>query len=428
MEQDKLLQSAMAKMETAGFDRVQLSLTESDKHEFNIQNNEIKLLRTGLDKTLNFNGISNQRKASLTINRLDSQALDEAVEQLQQMAKGAPPDPAHDIAPAQPAGSFQAGPEVADYEMMYNRLDEFASYSRHNYPTTILEEATLNYTARRSRIINSNGVDFTIRRGIYDFGAAFTSKEGEATSSFNDTGYSARELDLPLWRRGYLDQLLRQSVEQVHTGHIPEKFTGTVIITPHSLEDFIDFLIDQIDIDPMIAGTSIYRDKLSEPVASDLLTIHCRPVGEEISDGYFITGDGIQAENMTLVEKGVLKSYLLDIYGANKTGLDRAVNDGGCLVIEPGDQTLEEMIAGVDRGLLLCRFSGGPPNDKGDFSGVAKNSYYIENGRLAQPLSETMVSGNMAQLLHDIDAISKERVDFGSELLPWIRAKDLTIS
>ena len=196
MKQDKLLRSAMAKMEAAGFDRIQISLTESDKHEFNIQHNEIKLLRTGLDKTLNLSGISKQRKASLTINRLDSQALDEAVEQLQQMAKGAPPDPAHDIAPAQPAASFQAGPEEADYEMMYSRLDEFASYRRHNYPTTILEEATLDYTARRSRMINSNGVDFTIRRGIYGFVVEFTSKEGEATSSFNDTGYSAPELDL----------------------------------------------------------------------------------------------------------------------------------------------------------------------------------------------------------------------------------------
>ncbi len=428
MHQDQLLQSVMTKMKAAGFDRVQLSLTESDRHEFNIQHNEIKLLRTGFDRRLNFSAISSQRQAMLTINRLDSQALDAAVEQLRQMAAGAQPDQAHDIAPAQPAASFQAGPAEADYELMYSRLDEFAAHSRHNYPTTILEEATLDFTARRTRLINTNGVEFTIRRGIYGFVALFTSKLGEAVSSLNYSGYSARELDLQLWRRGYLDQLLQQSTEQVHTGHIPEKFSGPVIITPHALDDFLGFLTDQIDTGPMIAGTSIYRDKLGTPVASELLSIHCRPRGEEIADGYFVTGDGLQAQDMTLVEQGVLKTYLLDIYGANKTGLDHALNDGGCLVVEPGNQALEQMIAGIERGLLLCRFSSGEPNDKGDFSGVAKNSYYIEKGQVVQPLSETMVSGNIVRLLHDIDAVSKERVDFGSELLPWIRVGGLTIS
>lgn len=428
MQQDHLLQSVMEKMQAAGFDRVQLTYTELNKHEFNIQHNEIKLLRTGLDKYLQLSGISSQRKATLSINRLDPQGLNQAVERLQLMAAGAQPDQAHDIAPAQPAASFQAGPAEANYELMYNRLDEFASHSRHNYPTTIIEEATLDFTARHSRIINTNGVNFTICQGIYSFVAIFSSKEEEAVSSFNYSGYSARELDLQLWRRGYLDQLLQQSAAQVHTGHIAEKFTGSVIITPHALDEFLGFLTDQIETEPMIAGTSIYRDKLAKPVASELLSIRCQPLGEEIAEGYFVTADGIQAQNMTLVEKGILKTYLLDIYGANKTGLERALNDGGCLVVEPGNQTLEEMIAGIDRGLLLCRFSGGSPNDKGDFSGVAKNSYYIENGDLVRPLSETMVSGNMIQLLHDIEAVSKERVNFGTDLLPWVRVGGLTIS
>jgi PmbA protein len=78
--------------------------------------------------------------------------------------------------------------------------------------------------------------------------------------------------------------------------------------------------------------------------------------------------------------------------------------------------------------VLLNRFSGGRPNDKGDFSGVAKNSYYIENGAVAYPISETMVSGNMARLLHDILAISRERADFGYAIYPWIRIGGIGIS
>jgi PmbA protein len=78
--------------------------------------------------------------------------------------------------------------------------------------------------------------------------------------------------------------------------------------------------------------------------------------------------------------------------------------------------------------VLIARYSGGRPNDKGDFSGIAKNSYYIENGVIAYPISETMVSGNLASLLTNIVAISAERADVGSGIFPWIRVGGIGIS
>ncbi|PVZ63575.1 TldD/PmbA family protein [Pelagibaculum spongiae] len=428
MDNETLLKNTLQQMRAAGFDRAQIGLSESDKHEFNIHHGEIKLLRTGLNKSLNLTGISQQRKASLSINRLDALAIEEAIEQLVQMAEGAQADAAYDIAPAQDAGEFSTGPIKADYDTMYDRLQAFADYCETTYPTTILEEATLDFTASRSRVINSNGIDFTLHNGMYGFVAMFTSKDGEATSSFNYSGYSAQNLDAPLWQKGHMDQLLAQSAEQVHTQQIPEKFSGPVIITPHCLEDFTGFLEDQISTGPLIADTSIYKGKVGQQVASDKLTIHCKPLSDQLADGYWLTGDGIRAQDLTLVENGKLNSYLLGIYGANKTGLPRSINDGGATIIEPGNTELAAMISGIEKGLLLCRFSGGSPNDKGDFSGVAKNSYYIENGKIAYAVSETMVSGNMAQLLMDIDQVSSETVDFGSSIVPWVRVKELTIS
>ena len=78
--------------------------------------------------------------------------------------------------------------------------------------------------------------------------------------------------------------------------------------------------------------------------------------------------------------------------------------------------------------MLITRFSGGRPNDKGDFSGIAKNSYYIADGAIAYPLSETMVSGNLAQLLFDIAGISSERADYGYAVLPWLRVTGIGVS
>jgi PmbA protein len=71
---------------------------------------------------------------------------------------------------------------------------------------------------------------------------------------------------------------------------------------------------------------------------------------------------------------------LLTNYGSKKTGKPIGPNRGNSYIIKPGDQSYEDMIKSVEKGILLCRFSGGMPNASGDFSVVAKNSYYVENG------------------------------------------------
>ena len=94
----------------------------------------------------------------------------------------------------------------------------------------------------------------------------------------------------------------------------------------------------------------------------------------------------------------------------------------------PGESSLEDILSGIDKGLVLNRFSGGQPGTNGDFSGVAKNSFLIENGKVTDAVSETMVSGNLAELLLQIRGISKERLCDGATVLPWIAFDGVTIS
>jgi PmbA protein len=254
----------------------------------------------------------------------------------------------------------------------------------------------------------------------------FTARDGADVSSFNYTGLTLAALDRPLAELATVDTLMRQTTEQVRSRKAPRKFTGDLIITPDCLSDFLGFLLGSIGNQALISGTSLYKDRLGERVATDTLNLHSRP--RDLVGGYAVTGDGYEAHNATIVERGVLKSFLLDLYGARKTGLPRAATAGGAWVVEAGTTPLQSMIAGVREGVLITRFSGGRPNDKGDFSGIAKNSYYIDNGTIAFPLSETMVSGNLAQLLQDIVAVSVERADFGSAILPWVRVSGVGVS
>lgn len=79
------------------------------------------------------------------------------------------------------------------------------------------------------------------------------------------------------------------------------------------------------------------------------------------------------------------------------------------------------MLAAVPRGALVDRLSMGDPAPNGDFSGVIKNSFLIEQGVVGPALSEVMISGNVAQMLRDVVAVSAERIDTGGSVLPWLR-------
>jgi len=421
-----LAQRSLAALEQRGFQKARVRLTASDQHELQAEFGHTNLLRTTHNTELALLGIVDDKQGSLTLNNPTRDGLADAVDNLWAVATGSRADPANDIAPSQPKRVFAAGPEAPDLDKMYERVAEALDHAKTHYPTLKMGSTAVSYSSRRSLYLNSNGVDFDSTRRVYHASMMFTAREGTAVSSFNYTGATLANLDTPLASLATADALMRQTTEQVRTRKVPAKFTGDMIVTPDCLDNFFGFLIGNVGNQPMISGTSLYKESLDKRVADPLLTLHSRP--RDLVGGYFVTGDGFEAQNATVVEGGVLKTFLLDQYGARKTGLARAVTSGGAWVVDAGTTALEDMIADVRAGIVITRFSGGRPNDKGDFSGIAKNSYYVENGAIAYPISETMVSGNMASLLTNIVAVSKERADYGSGVFPWVRVGEIGIS
>jgi PmbA protein len=409
-----------------GFQKARVRLVGSDRHELQAEFGHTNLLRTTHNTELGLLGIVDDKHGSLTLNNATDEGLPDAVEDLWAVTSGSQADPANDIAEAQPRRAFKNGPDSPDLDLMYERVAEALDYAKSTYPTLKMGNAAVSFGSRRALFLNSNGVDFDTTRAAYHANLMFTARDGTDVSSFNYTGVTLAALDKPLVSHATTDALMRQTTEQLRTQKVPGKFTGDLIITPDCIGDFLGFLIARIGNQPLISGTSLYKDSLGRRVADAALTLHSRP--RDLVGGYFVTGDGYEVQNATVVEDGVLRSFLLDRYGARKTGLTRAATGGGAWVVDAGTTPLDAMIADVKAGVLITRFSGGHPNDKGDFSGIAKNSYYIDNGAVAYPISETMVSGNMAALLTNIVSISSERADFGSGIFPWVRVSGIGIS
>ncbi len=416
-------------LKRAGADKCECFFTRSAGSELNAENGEISLFRTTFEVSVNLAAIKGQRRGEFALNADDKDAIEKGAGETVKLAESSPRDESYDIAECQPPAVFDNSVLKADKDAMYEKLSNFLRQAKERYPKITIRNASINFVRKTVYYLNLNGVDFTSSKGIYRVMAMFSARDGEKTSSFNYSSSSSTELKKEILEMASFDILLKQSSEQTETKFVNGKFSGDIIVTPDCLGDFTDF-ISQISIGDaaLISGTSVYKDKLGKRIASDVFSLYSKPVPGEICDGYFITSDGYKAENLTIVENGILRSFLLSLYGSRKTGLERAPSSGGCYVVSPGSQNLAELVSSVKRGLLVARFSGGRPNENGDFSGIAKNSYYIEDGQIRYPVSETMISGNIPEMFLNIKGVSRERVDFGSSIFPWVSFAGINIS
>ncbi|MBN2875983.1 MAG: TldD/PmbA family protein [Spirochaetales bacterium] len=424
-----VVRRAIEALRSAGADKAQASLSRGEQSELNVDSGRMSLYRTTVNVSLSLTAHSEQRKGSLSLNKYDEKAINDAAAEAMAMARSSEPDPANDISPARPLERFDRGDKEPDSAAMYDRLREFVDWARAERPITRLEQCVLDFSRGESFYANSNGAEFEERSGLYGFSAMFTSKNGAEASSFNYSGAAHRSLASPLKSWGRLEELMRQSAEQTRVSSVDGTFTGDIILTPECLGDFIGYL-DGVYLGDyaLITGNSPWKDSLGAELVSPLLTLRSEPNGPTIEAGYSYTSDGFRAENCAIIEQGKLINYTLGLYGSNKTGKPRCPSGGGAIVVEPGKTALEDMVRDVKRGILLARFSGGSPSDNGDFSGVAKNSYLVENGRITRPIGETMVTGNVAALFKSTRAVSKESADYGSAVLPWILSGGVSIS
>jgi PmbA protein len=428
MELKEALSYALDRLLLSGIDHAEGVINESEKKELNVEAGKITLFRTTFSNSLSLDAIKDYKESSININKIDKGSIDSSISTLIENVKSSKVDDSNGISEKQSKEIFSKGELKADLNLMYDRIEDFNNYVKKDHKKIILEGVNLIHGSSKSHILNTNGVDFEVSRGLYSFESMFTAKDGKDTSSFNYTGVDTLKLSDKLQDRGYMSNLLNQCEEQVKSFPIKDKFVGQIIVTPHCLSDFLSFIDYSISNSALISGTSIYKNSIGEKITSSNLSLSSNPVDDRIDSGYFITGDTYKAENVDIITNGILNTHLLTLYGAKKTGGKRIANQGGSYIVENGSESLESLIKNVDKGVLLCRFSGGSPTDSGDFSGVAKNSYYIEKGKIKFPIIETMISGNIAKMFMNINNISKETVDFGDSILPWVSFDGITIS
>lgn len=419
----------LSEVKAIGADEGETWVSRSAMTEVYYELGKVSMVRTVFTDKVSIKLLKDKRKGSTTLNSFAPDDIKAAVQEAWQAAQSAAPDEAEGIAGLQENLSFTAGDEQPDLDAMYGQLDQLLKDVRQDFPRISFDSIGIEHNFGEKLYANTNGVRLSDRRGLYQLSNMFMAKEGDKTSSFN---YFATVYENPSDRvceQSRVRRLLDESQRQIITEQFEGSFSGDVVITPGCLTDILYYVADTyLEDGALISGTSPWKDKIGEKVASPLINFELVAEHPELPGASPLSNDGYVAANMPLIANGVLKNFSLSRYGAARTGLPRSKNSGGTYVLANGETPLEDVIARVERGILMGRFSGGSPSPNGDLSGVAKNSFLIENGKITKPLSEVMISGNLANMLRDTVAVSQERESSGYWLLPWIRVKGVTIS
>jgi PmbA protein len=304
-----------------------------------------------------------------------------------------------------------------------------------------------------SRISNSEGASFDTHLGRHIF-VNSRGFAGEYRTSYCSlhTVPIAREGDS--MERDYWDSLARgfagleppEKVGRIAAGRALRRLHAVkvktqkvpVVFEPRVARGLLGNIFEAVH------GMSVYRHqsflagKLDEKVASEQVTV----IDDGTIPGLFGTSpfddEGVPSQRTVVIEKGVLKSYLLNCYAARKLGLKTTGNASrgltgnagighGNFFLEKGTESPERILAGIANGFFVTEVQGFGVNIvTGDYSQGAAG-LWIRNGELAFPVSEVTIAGNLKEMLLGLEAVGSDLEFRGSVAAPSLKIGEMTV-
>ncbi|MBJ6751296.1 TldD/PmbA family protein [Geomonas anaerohicana] len=176
-----------------------------------------------------------------------------------------------------------------------------------------------------------------------------------------------------------------------------------------------------LEADLVQAGSSVYRGRIGEQVASELITVIDDATIPYARGSFGFDSEGSPAQKTVLVENGILKGYLYDRLSALKDGCastgngrresyrNRPIVRMTNTLIAPGNSDPGEILRSVPNGLFVKRMGGGQVNTvNGDFVFEVTEGYLIENGAIGEPVRGATLAGNGPEVLRRIAMVGSD--------------------
>jgi PmbA protein len=407
---------------------------------------EVETLKEAGSQAMGLRVFLGQKAASTYTSDFTPDGIATLVSGAMELAKITSPDPTSGLPDKSELGSLSG-----DLQLYYDDVNSLAPEERIEYARRA-EKAALDADPRltnsdggtfdagtgRKVLANSLGFVGDYRRSLCSVYAAPIARAADGTMQ-RDYWYSSSrtlsKLDSPenVGREAARRTLRRIGAHKVPSTKVP------VVLDPTVAGSIIDNIFDAATGDAVYRQSTFLVDKLGEKIAGENITM--------IDDGTIVggfgtspfDGEGVPTRRTVVIEKGVLKSYLLNTYTARKLGLKTTGNasrglagtpgtGSGNFYLQPGTRTKEQIIAGVKRGLYVTEFLGFGVNlVTGDFSRGA-SGLWIENGELTFPVEEITIAGNLKDMLNNIVEIGSDLVFRSSMACPTLHIDGMTLA
>jgi PmbA protein len=292
-------------------------------------------------------------------------------------------------------------------------------------------------------IMNTNGLDVSRKSSfMYIFASLLFPNTETAVRKL----YLSRKVgDFP---ESDLDELIK-----LYTSGLPEVdiLTGRmkVVFTPNTMYTLLWRLSAATSGGAFYNKVSPLMDKRGEKVLSEKVTLYGDPTEPEEVDQHFFDDEGVPTKKHTVFENGVFKNLILNLDYADKlnekstgTGYREGMWGGETIAIPPGpslkcsriaagDASFEDMIKGIDRGVIVLGVLGAHSGNilNGDFSVGLNPGLYVENGEIKGRVRDGMIAGNVYDVLQNIESVENRLHDsFTGGKYPSILIDDVSVA
>lgn len=256
---------------------------------------------------------------------------------------------------------------------------------------------------------NSHGFLAAERRSMHSISCSLVARADDGSLQrdyWYDAARAGTDLMAPeaVGRRAAERTLARLGARSLSTRRCP------VLFVPEVARGLIGHFLAAISGGAQYRKSSFLLDQVGQPVLPPFLSMIERP---HLPRGHGSAGfddEGVATADSVLVEDGVLTRYLLDSYSARRLGLASTANAGGVhnLSLTPGADDWPALLARMDRGLVVTELMGQGVNPvTGDYSRGA-TGFWVENGKIAYPVSEVTIAGNLRPMLAGIVAVGND--------------------
>lgn len=195
-----------------------------------------------------------------------------------------------------------------------------------------------------------------------------------------------------------------------------------IIFTPHGVASaLLSPLVLAFNGKSVLEGASPLKDKLGEQVFDKKLSLWDDAIVAYGVGSYPFDDEGVPSQRLPLVTNGVVANFLYDLQtatlaGTHSTGNGQRVGGGfpspaiSSLILRRGDVSFQAMVEDMKEGLIVEQVIGAEQGNLlgGDFGGNVLLGYKVENGEITGRVKDTMIAGNVYQVLKELLGVGQE--------------------